>query len=156
MDIGSGKKYPANALSNFSPHPFTFDGVECASMEGFLQSLKFKSPEMQVEVCKLVGKAAKFRGKDKKWWKTQILYWKGKEIKRDSDEYQTLIFDAYNEMYQQSESFKKALLASGNAVLKHSIGKNNESETVLTTREFCGILTTFRTLAQLEKNKSDE
>ncbi len=34
MDIGSGKEYPSNALSNFSPHPFVFDGVECNSMEG--------------------------------------------------------------------------------------------------------------------------
>jgi predicted NAD-dependent protein-ADP-ribosyltransferase YbiA (DUF1768 family) len=47
MDIGSGKSYPLNALSNFAPHPFRVDGVECNSMEGFLQSLKFKNPEMQ-------------------------------------------------------------------------------------------------------------
>lgn len=46
LDIGSGKDYPSNALSNFAPHPFVIDGVECNSMEGFLQSLKFKEPEM--------------------------------------------------------------------------------------------------------------
>ncbi len=40
MDIGSGKDWPSSALSNFSPHPFIIDGVECNSMEGFLQSLK--------------------------------------------------------------------------------------------------------------------
>ena len=66
MDIGSGSGWPSAALSNFAPHPFVIDGVECASMEGFLQSLKFKEPAMQAEVCKLVGKAAKFRGKKKK------------------------------------------------------------------------------------------
>ena len=53
MDIGSRAGYPASALSNFAPHRFIFDDVECASMEGFLQSLKFKSPEMQKEVCEL-------------------------------------------------------------------------------------------------------
>ena len=37
MDIGSGNGYPSGALSNFSPHPFVFDGVECNSMEGLLQ-----------------------------------------------------------------------------------------------------------------------
>ena len=63
MDIGSGTGWPSAALSNFAPHPFTIDGVECASMEGFLQSLKYKEPDMQIEVCKLVGKAAKFKGK---------------------------------------------------------------------------------------------
>jgi predicted NAD-dependent protein-ADP-ribosyltransferase YbiA (DUF1768 family) len=69
MDIGSGKAFPCNALSNFAPHPFILDGVECASMEGFLQSLKFKNPDMQRHVCTLVGKAAKFKGKGKKWWR---------------------------------------------------------------------------------------
>lgn len=73
LDIGSGKDYPSNALSNFAPHPFIIDGVECNSMEGFLQSLKFKEPEMQKEVCKLVGKAAKFKGKKKKWWQDQTF-----------------------------------------------------------------------------------
>lgn len=63
MDIGSGKEYPANALSNFAPHPFILDGIECNSFEGFLQSLKFSSVDMQKEVCKLVGKMAKFKGK---------------------------------------------------------------------------------------------
>ena len=47
MNIGSGQDYPANALSNFAPHPFVFDGVEVNSMEGFLQSLKFKNFDMQ-------------------------------------------------------------------------------------------------------------
>jgi predicted NAD-dependent protein-ADP-ribosyltransferase YbiA (DUF1768 family) len=47
MDIGSGNGYPGASLSNFAPHPFTIDGVECASMEGFLQSLKFESVDMR-------------------------------------------------------------------------------------------------------------
>ena len=88
MDIGSSKGWPSSSLSNFAPHPFIIDNIECASMEGFLQSLKFKSPEIQIEVCKLVGKAAKFKGKKKKWWRDQILYWQGESIKRDSEEYQ--------------------------------------------------------------------
>ena len=74
MDIGSGSGYPSVALSNFAPHPFVLDGIEIASMEGFLQSLKFKNVDMQKYVCTLVGKAAKYKGKDKKWWQTQTLY----------------------------------------------------------------------------------
>lgn len=66
MDIGSGSGFPSSSLSNFSPHPFVIDGVECNSMEGFLQSLKFKDVEMQKHVCTLVGKSAKFKGKKKK------------------------------------------------------------------------------------------
>lgn len=144
MDIGSKAGYPASALSNFAPHKFIFDGVECASMEGFLQLLKFKSPEMQKEVCKLVGKAAKFKGKHKNWRVTQTLYWKGKEYKRDSDEYQELLDNAYISLFNQSESFRNALKATGSSSITHSIGKNKINETVLTQTEFCSRLLKLR------------
>ena len=36
LDIYSSGLYPANVLSNLAPKNFCFDGVECASMEGFL------------------------------------------------------------------------------------------------------------------------
>lgn len=143
MDIGSGTGYPESALSNFAPHPFEIDNIKCNSMEGFLQSLKFENPDMQEYVCTLVGKAAKFKGKKKKWYKTQTLYWRGKLIKRNSEEYQELLDRAYNEL-SKNKSFQKALLATGNATLTHSIGKNNISETVLTKQEFCSRLTYIR------------
>lgn len=145
MDIGSGAGYPAANLSNFAPHPFVIDGVECNSMEGFLQSLKFKDQNMQVEVCKLVGKSAKFKGKKKNkyWQKTQTLYWRGVEIKRDSEEYQLLLDRAFNALAQNTR-FRSALIATGTATLTHSMGKNKISETVLTTREFCNRLTKIR------------
>ena len=152
MDIGSGSGWPSAALSNFAPHPFTIDGVECASMEGFLQSLKFKEPAMQAEVCKLVGKAAKFKGKKKKWWRTQTLYWQGVEYKRDSKEYQELLTRAFAELGKNT-SFQKALLATGTATLTHEIGKTKISETVLTRQEFCGRLMAIRAKLQEEVKK---
>jgi predicted NAD-dependent protein-ADP-ribosyltransferase YbiA (DUF1768 family) len=147
MDIGSGTGWPSAALSNFAPHPFVIDGVECASMEGFLQSLKYKEPDMQIEVCKLVGKAAKFKGKKKKWWRTQTLYWQGQELKRDSQEYQDLLDRAFDALAQNT-GFQKALLATGKATLTHSIGKSKEQETVLTKQEFCSRLTNIRSNLQ--------
>ena len=143
MDIGSGKTYPSNALSNFSPHPFVIDGVKCNSMEGFLQSLKFKNPEMQEYVCTLVGKTAKFKGKKKKWWTTQILWWKGIPYSRGSYEYQNLLDRAFF-CLSYNESFRRALKATNNAVLKHSIGNSNPSRTVLTEKEFCSRLMRIR------------
>ena len=143
MDIGSGSGYPSATLSNFSPHPFVIDGVECNSMEGFLQSLKFSTPEMQKEVCKLVGKAAKFKGKKKKWWRTQTLWWQGVEIPRDSEEYQVLLDRAFDAL-AQNNGFRAALLATGNSVLTHSIGKTKITETVLTRQEFCSRLMKIR------------
>lgn len=143
MDIGSGSGYPSANLSNFSPHPFIIDGIQCNSMEGFLQSLKFKNPEMQIHVCTLVGKKAKFKGKRKKWYTSQTLYWMGKEIPRDSNEYQNLLDKAFTALYQ-NDSFRRALQATGDASLTHSIGKKKKTETVLTTQEFCSRLTQLR------------
>lgn len=145
MNIGSGSGYPAAALSNFSPHEFTIDGVVCSSMEGFLQSLKFDKTHIQIEVCKLVGKAAKFRGKprNKRWQSLQTLWWLGEEYPRHSKAYQNLLDRAYDAL-AENESFQRALLATNNAVLTHSIGSSQESQTVLTEREFCSRLMALR------------
>lgn len=135
IDIGSGKAYPSNALSNFAPHEFEIDGVVCASMEGFLQSLKFSNVDMQAYVCTLVGFQAKYKGKNKAWWKTQTLYWRGVEIDRHSNAYQELLDRAYFQL-AQNNSFKKALMATKKATLTHSIGKNDPTHTILTETEF--------------------
>jgi hypothetical protein len=143
MNIGSGKGYPSSALSNFAPHPFVIDDIPCNSMEGFLQSLKFSNPEMQKAVCLLVGKQAKFKGKEKKWWKTQTLYWKGVAFDRDSFFYQELLDKAYFAL-SNNEGFRRALMATGTSSLTHSLGKSDPKRTVLTAREFCGRLEILR------------
>jgi predicted NAD-dependent protein-ADP-ribosyltransferase YbiA (DUF1768 family) len=144
MDIGSSKGWPAAALSNFSPHPFVFRGIQVASMEGLLQSLKFENPDMQKQVMTLVGRAAKFKGKKRKWWRTQTLFWQGTPMDRHSDEYQALLDEAFTAMFTGNDSARRALLATGDAVLTHSIGKSNPRETVLTEREFCSRLMRIR------------
>jgi len=136
MDIGSDNEWPAAALSNFAPYEFVIGGIECNSMEGFLQSLKFKDPAMQKVVCKLVGRAAKSKGKKQNWQQTQTLWWQGKEVDRHSAEYQALLDKAFAALAQNPE-FKRTLLATKNAVITHSIGKIDPQATLLTQSEFC-------------------
>lgn len=143
MDIKSGNGFPSGSLSNFAPHPFVLDDIECTSMEGFLQSLKFSNPEMQKQVCSLKGRQAKAKGSKKNWQKNQTLYWNGKEYKRESEEYQKLLDRAYYAL-SKNASFRKALLATGNANLTHSIGKRKPQETVLTAQEFTSRLMMLR------------
>lgn len=143
MDIASRSGFPSGHLSNFHPNPFVIDGVQCNSMEGFLQSLKFKNADMQKYVCTLVGRVAKFKGKKKNWWRTQTLWWLGNEIDRHSDEYQQLLDRAYDAIALNS-NFRKALLATQDAVLTHSIGNYNSHRTVLTRQEFCSRLMKIR------------
>lgn len=141
MNVGSRNPYPAGALSNFTGNTFIIDDILCRSMEGFLQGVKFKSPEMQAEICTYVGFGAKKAGSKKNWHRTQTLYWKGQPINRHSEGYQKLITAAYNAMFDQCDKFRNALRAAGkDAVFTHSIGRHKESETVLTEREFCSNL----------------
>jgi hypothetical protein len=146
MDIRSNGNYPGSDLSNFASHRFWLDGVECGSMEGLLQSLKSEEVPLQAKICKMIGKTAKRRGEARNvtWKEQQVLWWKGKSMKRNSPEYQEFLDRAFEAMSEQSELFRKALVASEEAILTHSIGKTVEAETVLTEEEFCSRLMRIR------------
>jgi predicted NAD-dependent protein-ADP-ribosyltransferase YbiA (DUF1768 family) len=145
MNIKGDQPWPAGALSNFAGHHFVFDGVECASMEGLLQSFKFDKFHIQREVCKLVGLGAKKRGaaRNKAWQREQKLWWREVAYKRDSDDYQRLLDRAFKAL-ATNEKFRKALIATGDAPLTHSIGKRKQKDTVLTEAEFCSRLVRIR------------
>lgn len=133
----------AKALSNFTEYPFEMNGVPIKCMEGFLQSLKFKSRKKQVKICQMNGKKAKRKGKYHNFWKWNggNLYWQGEKINRFSDEYQNLLSNAYVIMLESNENFKNALLSTIDAIgvqklFEHSIGKDNPQDTILTAEEF--------------------
>ena len=146
MDIGSNNKGPAKRLSNFTARGFIIDGVRCASMEGFLQALKFENIDSQKITCGFVGFAAKKKGKgrNKRWQSLQKLWWNGVAYDRKSKEYQELLTKAYDAL-SKNPDFRRDLLATQNAVFTHSIGHNDPTKTVLTEREFCKQLTRLRT-----------
>lgn len=140
IDIHSKGEYPANILSNFYPNGFTFDGVQCASMEGFLQALKYRNADKQKQVCGLVGNEAKAAGGKKRLWKlTGNLYWQGKKYKRKSKQFDELRRAAYKAMFG-NQTFRTALESVKCKELTHSIGKHNKRFTVLTVEEFLGYL----------------
>lgn len=146
IDIYSKGEYPSDALSNFAAYEFEVDGVKCESMEGFLQSLKFRNVKKQREICLLVGKKAKFsagRLRTFIWKFTQNLYWNGRKYKRSSSEYQELITKAYDCLWE-NEKFRNALLSTADEPLCHKMGGHNIRKTVLTEQEFIGQLNRLR------------
>lgn len=144
LDIYSKGTYPADSLSNFYPHPFMMDDVRCGSMEGFLQSLKYRSARKQKKICLLSGKKAKKKGNRKFLWKwTGKIHWKGQTYLRDSDEYRELIERAYDRLFENVD-FQKALKDSSGKKLIHSLGKKDSSETILTEEEFISSLERLR------------
>ena len=154
MDVGSRNSYPAGKLSNFTAFQFTFDGVECASMEGLLQAFKFENIQSQKITCALTGFAAKKKGsgRNKQWKGKQTLWWNGEAFIRKSKEYQNLLNRAYNALFT-NENFKKALEAAGpKTIFTHSIGNNNRKETVLTESEFCKRIQYLKDYGLLEED----
>lgn len=147
LDIHSNAVYPLNVLSNFTKSCFTVDGVKVRSMEGFLQSLKTPCIEEQEEICDLIGFTAKKIGNQiakKHEFDGRTLYWQGKKIDRYSQEYQNLLKKAYLSKYKSDLEFRSALACTKGRELVHTVGKQDPKETILTEKEFVGILTAMR------------
>ena len=149
IDIKAKAAWPAGALSNFAAHAFIFDGVACASMEGFLQSLKVADAAEQERVCGLDGPVAQSIGRTHDWSATGTLWWRGTLYDRLSDDYQGLLDRAYQALFDQSEKFRDALAATGDARLTHTFGKTDPCETILTADEFTSRLERLRRAGRL-------
>lgn len=143
LDIRSNGLYPTNVLSNMCSNGFLFDGMECGSMEGFLQSLKRKELDKQRQICNMRGGNAR-KMSVTSWQTDQIVWWKGQAIDRQSEEYQRLIRCAYQAMFEQSERFRDALMQTRGITLVHTIGEPSSYKTILTPSEFCDILMDLR------------
>lgn len=143
IDIRSDGLYPSNVLSNLCSNGFRFEGMVCGSMEGFLQSLKYKDKDKQRQICSMKGGNARKRSVTS-WQTDQIVWWKGYAIDRQGEEFQQLVRRAYQAMFNQSQRFRDALMQTRGITLIHSIGEVNPYRTILTSQEFCSILTDIR------------
>ena len=139
IEIGGHTKSPlGKRLSNFYARPFVFDGVKCASFEGFIQSLKCPDIKTQRKICALTGIEAKRSGTPYNTWKEnqeRVLYWNGTTYRRTSRDYMLLIDRVYDAIYEQNEDFQADLLALGDARIWHSIGHPDQNQTTLTEWE---------------------
>ena len=139
LDIHSSDSR-THMLSNFYPHAFTMDTIAYASMEAFLQCLKFPPGSHLDEWAKctqLSGFAAKKFGQTAPdWRKRGVLHYGNAEIDRQSQDYQDLLDRAYIFLYDQNEDFRSALKATRGYELEHTIGKRVTRQTVLTEEEF--------------------
>lgn len=143
LDIRSNGMYPSGVLSNLCSNAFRLDGVLCNSMEGFLQSLKHQDPNKQRQLCQMKGGNARKRSVTS-WQTDQIVWWQGQAIDRQSDDYQRLLYRAYQALFDQNERFRAALMATRGITLTHTTGETDPFRTILTASELCQILTTIR------------
>lgn len=145
IDISFKSQGLAKALSNLCNYTFTFDGIKCNSMESFIQSLRTPEKILQKEICSMSGPFSySIRTMLPDWRKTQIVYWKGQPINRQSDEYTNLIGKAYYELYIHSDIFAYAIEQSKKYKLIHSIGCIDKFLTLLTPQEYIEHLNSLR------------
>lgn len=125
-------------LSNLFPHAFVIDGVKCASMESFIQSLREEKVEVQKTICSdysgMMAHKMKLCLRD--WRPSGIVFWQGKPINRFSNEYTELMTRAYDCLFEQSILFKEILFRKRHFHLIHSMGCDDIHETLLTEKEY--------------------
>lgn len=138
IDISSRSKVEIEKyLSNFAHRPFVLEDVHCVSMEGFLQSIKFQDVAEQRYVASKWGYEAFKHGQTGNIWKKdQILWWLGDPYDRISLDYVELITRAYDAQFDQNIDFQNALKSTVGFQLRHSMGKSDPCDTVLTEAEY--------------------
>ena len=123
-------------LSNLFNYKFTFHNCEFSSIEGFFQGIKYKDIELQKQVFKYSGKdaIALKDATDYDWTITGNIYFLGKEIKRDSKEYDNLVTELYISAIQ-NKLYRNAIKNCPLPII-HAIGKESKEETTFTRYEF--------------------
>ena len=127
--------YP-KLLSNLFPYNFKFKGCTLNSLECFFQGIKFKDKKLQKQLFKYSGKEALVlqEATSYNWKETGIVYWRGKEIKRDSKEYDDIIDELYISAIQND--FYRNAIKNCKLPIVHMIGEISKNETVFTRYEF--------------------
>ncbi len=146
-DISDERGFPFGMLDPSAPVRFEIDGMECASLDGFVQSLKFERIKDQKNITKRVGNDAKKRGKDKDTAANQkadrILWWQGESFKRNSKKHKNLLARVFREM-ARNPRYQEALMATQDSDFTHSKGKSFQKDTLLTRKELIDNLKELR------------
>ena len=156
LNIGYNYKYSlSRMLSNLYPISFKFRGKKVSSIEGVLQGIKHKDKKTQNLVLKYFGlDAYHTRGANTIdfWGKTQKLYWQGKEMDRNSEEYQAFIDELYISAVK-NPLYRKALLQTEDRYLLHHFGNDDPMQTVLTRAEYEERLNTLKEFVEINIDK---
>jgi predicted NAD-dependent protein-ADP-ribosyltransferase YbiA (DUF1768 family) len=131
------------ALSNFGLSPFVLDGMLFASVEGFIQGIKFPEGDPKREAAfassgwpvKHLGDTADHSG----------AYWGGVCLPYGSPDHHRLIERAIRARIAQSKGLQETLKSTADTILIHDTGASAASPTTsLPASVFCRILTEIR------------
>jgi predicted NAD-dependent protein-ADP-ribosyltransferase YbiA (DUF1768 family) len=130
------------ALSNFGLSPFEMDGILFASIEGFIQGIKFPEDDpRRAQAFSLSGWDAKHLGNQAD---RSGAYWAGACLPYGSDRHHRLIEAAICARIAQSIGLQSALLSTEGMTLVHDTGREESHTTSLPAAVFCEILSRIR------------
>jgi len=131
------------ALSNFSLSPFELDGCLMASVEGFIQGIKFPPghPARNRAFASWAWEAKQCgEGADK-----QFAYWEDAQIGFGSVEHHRLVERALRARFAQNEGLRRVLRSTRGLDILHLTGEAPQpAPTSLPAELFCRILTDIR------------
>ena len=134
----SSRNSISRVLSNLYPYKFRFKGKKVSSIESVLQGIKYKDKKTQKLVFNYAGVDAYHTRASNIfdfWGNSGKLYFWGKEIVRQSEDYQNFLDDLYLSCLK-NPLYKRAIKSAGNKYLLHHIGRTDPNETVLTRYEY--------------------
>lgn len=137
INAGYNLKNPTSRLlSNLFPYKFKYKGIKFGSIEGFFQGIKFQDKKQQKNVFEMSGMDACYikGASNYDWMKTQTIYFQGKPIKRNSEEYNALVEEIYVSALQNP--FFRQVLKKVKKDIIHSKGVEDVNSTVFTRHEF--------------------
>lgn len=112
-------------ISNLAHTPFTLDGRNFESVEGFWQGLKFESETERARVAKLSGMSAKQVAGPRS--ATGTFYYEGRVYSFGGPGHHRLMFRACWAKFSQHGEARAALLATGNRILCHRTSRDSET-----------------------------
>lgn len=131
------------ALSNFQLSPFSIGGKFFASVEGFIQGIKFPEGDPRREQAFVAsGWDAKHLGDTAD---RSGAYWNGQKLVYGSSEHHQLIEKAIRARIAQNSGLAQVLASTAGSTVVHRVGNEPESPTTsLPAVVFCRILTEIR------------
>jgi len=141
INIGS-KSTETDWLSNFAPTSFQVGEIQFASVEGFLQGIKFPEEDpRRTEAFRSVGINAKRLGRGAE---RKFVWWRGRKIVYRSVRHLALIQRAIRAKFEQNQDARKALIATEGMTITHDLGHPESPKTSLPSNIFCYILMKIR------------
>lgn len=131
------------ALSNFSLSPFLLDGVLLASIEGFIQGIKF--PEGHPARARAFASTA-WQAKECGQGADKVhVYWGPTPIAFGTTAHHQLVERALRAKFEQNQGLRHVLRSTQGLDILHQTGEGAEPAlTSIPATEFCRILTEIR------------